>query len=211
MSTKKWQISTFSQFINEEEEQTFVPDSSANVQPDAGTTPTVDPQTTPQEQPQTQPNGEEQTDQPVEVGDSNAQEIITQLKSLVEVTSDKLSIGVPSDVNGHGTAYGNIEKAIQKIEDHVHYYSKKNEGVKFYCWNLGWNDYQSGSAVEKKFKRAGVNYEKYKFIDLGQLVKYFQANPDDAGLLKSVSISLESKSSDEHAESMSSGEQGSLD
>lgn len=209
MTNKKWQILEFLQFVKEEDEPTFVPGEAPATQPETpvNTEQTQAPAQTTDTQTAPAPEEENQTS----AGTGNGQEIINQIKSLVEVTSDKLSIGAPSDVNGHGTAYGNIEKAIQKIEDHVHYYSKKNEQVKFYCWNLGWNDWQSGNAVEKKFKQAGVKYEKYKFVDLEQLVKYFQANPDDAGLLKSVSISLESKSSEQHGESMSSGEQGSLD
>lgn len=225
-SNKKWSFPSFAEFVFEEEDQTFVPDAGTAQDQTENATPAASDQTEtkPEGQTEEQPTTDQTTDekpaenteQPAATTDSgskgaDAAGIVSQLKNLVEVTNDQLSIGAPSDIHGNSTSYGNIEKAIQKIEDIAHYYAKKDEPVSFYCWNLNWTDWKSGQAVENKFKEAGVSFEKFKFVDLTTLIKYFESNPDDAGLLKSVSLSLDSKGQKEFADSMAKGDQGSLD
>jgi hypothetical protein len=39
--------------------------------------------------------------------------------------------------------------------------------------------------------------EDYKYINLEELIKYFEANPEDAGLLKGINITVKSKAADE--------------
>ena len=63
-------------------------------------------------------------------------QIIGRISELMEILSDDVRFGVPSDMLGRATTYRDANGAIQKIKDMQHYYASKNEDVRFYCWSI---------------------------------------------------------------------------
>lgn len=139
------------------------------------------------------------------------QELMDTLSKLTDITSDALSIGTPADIYGHSTSYKTDLGEVQaRLADIDHYYSsKKDEEVRFYCWNISWKDYSSGKELEKKLPEGTIT--PYQNIDLTALITYFEENPEDAGLLKGINLSISSKAVKDFAKRMSAGEYGSLD
>lgn len=139
------------------------------------------------------------------------QELMDTLSKLTDLTSDSLSIGTPADIYGHSTSYKTDLSEVQaRLADIDHYYtSKMKEEVRFYCWNLNWKDYSSGRELEKKLPEGTI--QPYQNVDLTKLVTYFEENPEDAGLLQGINLSVSSKAGQEFAKDMSAGKYGSLD
>ena len=139
------------------------------------------------------------------------QELMDQLVKLTDLTSDSLSIGTPADIYGHSTSYKTDLSEVQaRLADVDRYYSTKmKQEVRFYCWNLNLKDYSSGRELEKKLPEGTI--QAYQNIDLGQLITYFEENPEDAGLLKGINLSVSSKAGQEFAKDMGAGKYGSLD
>ena len=63
--------------------------------------------------------------------------------------------------------------------------------------------------MEKKLPEGTI--VPYQNVDLSKLNTYFEENPEDAGLLKGISLSVSSKAGKEFAKDMSDGKYGSLD
>ena len=51
-----------------------------------------------------------------------AEQIIGRISELMELLSDEVRFGVPSDTLGRATTYRDANGAIQKIKDMQHYY-----------------------------------------------------------------------------------------
>ena len=139
------------------------------------------------------------------------QELMDQLVKLTDLTSDSLSIGTPADIYGHSTSYKTDLSEVQaRLADVDRYYATKmKQEVRFYCWNLNWKDYSSCRELEKKLPEGTI--QAYQNIDLGKLITYFEENPEDAGLLKGINLSVSSKAGQEFAKDMGAGKYGSLD
>lgn len=139
------------------------------------------------------------------------EQMMDNLSKLTDLTSDNLSIGTPADIYGHSTSYKTDLSEVQsRLADIDHYYnSKMKQEVRFYCWNLNWKDYSSGRELEKKLPEGTI--VPYQNIDLTKLISYFEENPEDAGLLKGLNLSVSSKAGQEFAKDMSAGKYGSLD
>jgi hypothetical protein len=124
-----------------------------------------------------------------------AEQIITRIGDLMEVLSDQVRFGVPSDNLGRATTYRDANGAIQRIKDIVHYYTSKNEQVRFYCWSLSYNGtWKAAKTLRRKIEDAGGFGEEANNVNLKKVIEYFEANPEDSDNLRSISISIDSPS-----------------
>jgi len=126
--------------------------------------------------------------------------MIKKIESIMEVLPNDIEFGVPSDNLGQSTSYKNASDAIQRIKDITHYYQKRKQEVKFYCWSVTftgpWNATQE--LEDQMVEEDGLyheNKQKYGKIDLIKVKEYIEANPEEAGEFKSFSISLDSTAS----------------
>jgi len=140
---------------------------------------------------------ESTSDTPAEIKAVPFAQTMETLSKLAEITSSDIAIGTPADIYGHSTSYKtDLSEVEKRLADINHYYETKlKQEVTFYCWNVTWKDYSSGREMIKKLPSGTV--EDYKYINLEELIKYFEANPEDAGLLKGINITVKSKAADE--------------
>lgn len=124
-----------------------------------------------------------------------ADQIITRIGDLMEVLSDQVRFGVPSDNLGRATTYRDANGAIQRIKDIVHYYDSKNEQVRFYCWSLSYGGtWKAAKNLRLKIENAGGFGEEVNNVNLKKVIEYFENNPEDSDNLRSISISIDSES-----------------
>jgi hypothetical protein len=124
-----------------------------------------------------------------------AEQIITRIEELMEVLSDQIRFGVPSDNLGRATTYRDANGAIQRIKDIIHYYKSKNEEVRFYCWSLSYGgSWKATKNLREKIESAGGFGEEVNNVNLKKVIEYFEANPEDSDNLRSISISIDSES-----------------
>jgi hypothetical protein len=127
----------------------------------------------------------------------SAEQLITRIEELMEVLSDQVRFGVPSDNLGRGTTYRDANGAIQKIKDILHYYDSKSEPVRFYCWSLSFGGtWESSKKLREKVSAAlGLpENEEENNINLKKLIEYFTDNVEDSDNLRSISISIDAES-----------------
>ena len=124
-----------------------------------------------------------------------ADQIITRIGDLMEVLSDQVRFGVPSDNLGRATTYRDANSAIQRIKDILHYYDSKNEQVRFYCWSLSYGGtWKAAKNLRRKIEEAGGFGEELNNVNLKKVIEYFESNPEDSDNLRSLSISIDSDS-----------------
>lgn len=124
-----------------------------------------------------------------------ADQIITRIGELMEVLSDQVRFGVPSDNLGRATTYRDANGAIQRIKDILHYYESKGEEVRFYCWSLSYNgSWKAASTLREKIESAGGFGEEANNVNLKKVISYFTQNPEDSDNLRSISISIDAPS-----------------
>jgi hypothetical protein len=124
-----------------------------------------------------------------------AEQIITRIGDLMEVLSDQVRFGVPSDNLGRATTYRDANGAIQRIKDILHYYDSKNEQVRFYCWSLSYGGtWKAAKNLRMKIEDAGGFGEEANNVNLKKVIEYFESNPEDSDNLRSISISIDSES-----------------
>ena len=124
-----------------------------------------------------------------------ADQLIIRIGELMEVLSDQVRFGVPSDNLGRATTYRDANGAIQRIKDILHYYDSKNEQVRFYCWSLSYGGtWKSAKNLRRKIEEAGGFGEEMNNVNLKKVVEYFESNPEDSDNLRSLSISIDSDS-----------------
>lgn len=129
-----------------------------------------------------------------------ANNMIKKIEAIMEVLPNEIEFGVPSDNLGQSTSYKNAADAIQRIKDIKHYYDKRKQEVKFYCWSVTFNGPWNASQEleDQMVEQDGLyhdNKEKYGKIDLIKVRDYIQSNPEESGDFKSFSISLDSTAS----------------
>lgn len=123
-----------------------------------------------------------------------AEQIISRISELMEILSDNIRFGVPSDTLGRATTYRDANGAIQKIKDMEHYYSGKNEDVRFYCWSISYNgSWKATKNLRKKIEDKGGFGEELN-MNLKKIIDYFTQNAEDSDNVRSLSISMDSKS-----------------
>lgn len=126
--------------------------------------------------------------------------IIKKIESLMKVLPSGVQFGVPSDNLGQSTSYKSAADAIQRIKDIAHYYEKRKEKVRFYCWSITFKgDFNASQELEDKMIEVDglfhENQNKYGKIDMIKVKEYVETNPEDADEFKSFSISLDSNAS----------------
>lgn len=126
--------------------------------------------------------------------------MIKKIEAVMEVLPSDVQFGVPSDNLGQSTSYKSPADAIQRIKDIAHYYEKRKEKVRFYCWSITFKgDFNASQELEDKMIEADglfhENQKKYGKIDMIKVRDYVQTNPEDADEFKSFSISLDSNAS----------------
>lgn len=124
-----------------------------------------------------------------------ADQIIGRISELMEIVSDDLRFGVPSDTLGRVTTYRDANGAIQKIQDLQHYYSSKGEEVRFYVWSTSYSgSWKATTNLKKKIEEAGGFGESKMNLSLKKIIDYFTQNPEDSDNLRSISISIDAES-----------------
>ena len=125
----------------------------------------------------------------------SADQLITRIEELMEVLSDQVRFGVPSDNLGRATTYRDANGAIQRIKDILHYYDSKKEQVRFYCWSLSYGGtWKATKNLRQKIEGAGGFGEDLNNVNLKKVIEYFETNPEDSDNLRSISISIDSPS-----------------
>lgn len=121
-----------------------------------------------------------------------AEQIIGRIGDLMELLSDDIRFGVPSDTLGRATTYRDANGAIQKIKDMQHYYDSKNEEVRFYCWSISYKgSWNATKNLKKKIEEAGGFGEESLNMNLKKIIEYFTQNPEDSDNVASISISMD--------------------
>jgi hypothetical protein len=124
-----------------------------------------------------------------------ADQLISRIEELMEILSDDVRFGVPSDTLGRTTTYRDANGAIQKIKDMLHYYDSKGEEVRFYCWSISYNgSWKATKNLKKKIEEAGGFGESGLNMNLKKVVDYFTQNPEDSDNVRSISISMDAMS-----------------
>lgn len=124
-----------------------------------------------------------------------AEQIIQRISELMEILSDDIRFGVPSDTLGRATTYRDANGAIQKIKDMQHYYESKGEDVRFYCWSISYNgSWKATTNLKKKIEAAGGFGEEKMNMNLKKVVDYFTENAEDSDNVRSISISMDAES-----------------
>jgi hypothetical protein len=125
--------------------------------------------------------------------------IISRIEELMSVMPDRVKFGVPADNKGYALTYRDANGAIQKIQDLNHYYSGKGEDVKFYCWNISYSgSWDATKSLQNKIEEFG-GFGREVNLNLKRIIEYFSDNPEDADNVRSLSISIDSKSVREDA------------
>ena len=123
-----------------------------------------------------------------------AEQIIGRIGEMMEIMSDGLRFGVPSDTYGHSTTYRDANGAIEKIKDMQHYYETKGEQVRFYCWNINYGgSWEASQSLKQKVESAGGFGKSSSNINLKKVIDYFSQNPEDVDNVRSIAISMDSE------------------
>jgi len=139
-----------------------------------------------------------------------SENMIKKIEAVMEVMPSDVQFGVPSDNLGQSTSYKSPSDAIQRIKDIAHYYEKRKQKVRFYCWSITFKgDFNASQELEDKMIDADglfhENQKKYGKIDMIKVRDYVQSNPEDADEFKSFSISLDSNASRQFGMKLTSG------
>jgi len=131
----------------------------------------------------------------------SASEIIKRMKFLSKVLPDNIQFGVPADFNGNSTTYKTLKEAIRRIQDLGYSYEKKNKPLTFYCWSITFNgSLEAEEALTTKMLNKGQlfhkNQKKYGKYNLAMIAKYFRDNPEDADNIKSLTLALDSSTTE---------------
>lgn len=124
----------------------------------------------------------------------DVESVIARIEELMDIMSDRVKFGVPADNKGYALTYRDANGAIQKIQDINHYYSGKGEEVKFYCWNISYaGSWDATQSLKDKIEEFG-GFGREVNLNLKKVIDYFSQNPEDADNVRSISISIDSKS-----------------
>ena len=124
----------------------------------------------------------------------SADVIIKRIEEMMEIMPDRVKFGVPADNKGYSLSYRDANGAIQKIMDVAHYYSGKGEDVKFYCWNISYSgSWDATKSLREKIDEFG-GFGRELNMNLKKVIAYFSENPEDVDNIRSISISIDSKS-----------------
>lgn len=124
-----------------------------------------------------------------------ADQLIERISQLMDVLSDSVRFGVPSDTLGRATTYRDANSAIQKIRDMQLYYEKKGEDVRFYCWSISYRgSWEATQSLKEKIESSGGFGEEKMNLNLKKVISYFTENKEDSDNVATISISMDSMS-----------------
>jgi hypothetical protein len=124
----------------------------------------------------------------------SADQIIARIEEMMEILSDDVRFGVPSDNLGRALTYRDANGAIQRIKDLQHYYDSNDEQVRYYCWSIAYNgSWKATKNLKVKIEAAGGLGSQPNNISLKNLIDYFTQNPEDSDNVRSLSISIDAK------------------
>lgn len=120
--------------------------------------------------------------------------IIKRISELMEIFPDRVRFGIPADTKGHSISYRDANGAIEKIKDVQHYYEGKGEEVRFYCWSINYSgSWDATQSLRAKIDKFG-GFGREQNMNLKKVMKYFEENSEDVDNVRSLSISIDSKS-----------------
>jgi hypothetical protein len=123
-----------------------------------------------------------------------ADQIIARIEEMMEILSDDVRFGVPSDNLGRALTYRDANGAIQRIKDLQHYYDSNDEQVRYYCWSIAYNgSWKATKNLKAKIEAAGGLGQQPNNISFKNLIDYFTQNPEDSDNVRSLSISIDAK------------------
>jgi hypothetical protein len=123
-----------------------------------------------------------------------ADTIIARISELMEIMPDRVKFGVPADNKGYSLSYRDANGAINKIKDIEHYYSSKGEDVRFYCWNISYaGSWDATKGLREKIDEYG-GFGTEANMNLKKVIGYFSKNSEDVDNVRSISITIDSKS-----------------
>ena len=137
---------------------------------------------------------EDESSNKIKLKGYKASEIIERIEELMEIMPDKVKFGVPADNKGQALTYRDANGAIQKIQDIEHYYSSKNEPVRFYCWSINYaGNWDATQSLREKINKFG-GFGNEQNMNLHKVIEYFKKNQEDTNSVRSISISIDSPS-----------------
>ena len=123
-----------------------------------------------------------------------ADTLLARISELMEIMPDRVKFGVPADNKGYSLSYRDANGAINKIKDIEHYYSSKGEEVKFYCWAISYaGSWDATKSLREKIDKYG-GFGMESNMNLKKVIGYFSKNSEDVDNIRSLSISIDSKS-----------------
>jgi hypothetical protein len=123
-----------------------------------------------------------------------AEKIIGRIGDLMKVLPDRVKFGVPADIKGYSITYRDANGAIEKINDLNKQYSSRGEEVTFYCWNIGYaGSWDATQSLREKIKEAG-GFGSSSNMNLKKVIDYFTKNQEDVDNVRSIALSIDSKS-----------------
>lgn len=123
-----------------------------------------------------------------------SEEIIERLSKLMEVLSDNVRFGVPTNNLARATTYRDANGAIQKIRDLQLEYDNMGEEVRFYCWSIMYTgSWKATQNLKSKISATGGFGESELNMNLQKVIDYFTQNAEDSDNVGSISISIDSK------------------
>lgn len=142
-----------------------------------------------------------------------SEEIINRIGELMEVLSDNVRFGVPTNNLARATTYRDANGAIQKIRDLQLEYDNMGEEVRFYCWSIMYNgSWKATQNLKSKIDAAGGFGEADLNMNLQKIIDYFTQNAEDSDNVGSISISIDSqKVREERNRPKASGERAPQD
>ena len=123
-----------------------------------------------------------------------AETIIQRIEELMDVVSDKLRFGVPSDYLGKALTSRDANGAIQRIKELQRYYAGSGEEVRFYCWSIAYaGSFTATESLKEKIEKAG-GFGSDLNMNLKKIIAYFTENKEDSDNVATISIGMDAKS-----------------
>jgi hypothetical protein len=120
--------------------------------------------------------------------------IIERIEELMEVLSDRVRFGVPSDYLGKALTSRDANGAIQRIKELTRYYAGNGESVRFYCWSIAYTgSFEATESLREKIEAAG-GFGSDLNMNLKKMIKYFSENKEDSDNVATISIGMDAKS-----------------
>lgn len=123
-----------------------------------------------------------------------AEALIERIEELMEVLSDRVRFGVPSDYLGKALTSRDANGAIQRIKELARYYAGSGEEVRFYCWSIAYTgSFEATESLKEKIEAAG-GFGSDLNMNLKKIITYFSENKEDSDNVATISIGMDATS-----------------